>query len=440
MNSSPARGSSERLPSVLKKELPTKSGTVSASSASTRTNPGLPPRWETSTPCAGALPPRAAGWAVAMKNVSASRIMRRAAASSRSERCTAFAAAAPPTYSGARAWMYFGQLPKLWRTPTENPWSVTRPTTPFMRLRRRVCGSMPSRPIGAPSASVPASGSPAGGSARTTSSRGSGDSMNPGGFASTEAHGCPCASTMPTITNGNFAKNSRCCSGMKSQNTRGPSAATLSRTPARSWTAHSPSWNAGGDAMTGAAAGSVERLDPDDAVVVVAADPEGHRRRGVVDEHGAHVGVGGHQVLHRGRGPGIEAHDAVGVHGRGPDLAVLVEVRAVRVGARRQLVRGELLGARVEHGRAVAAVLGDDDAVLGVDVHAPRARVRVGQRVPRHLRRLRVDLADVALGELGHPAVVLRVRDDLVDARALPLVLGEEVGRVEALPLAGVQV
>src|SRR5882672_2449884 len=52
--------------------------------------------------------------------------------------------------------------------------------------------------------------------------------------------------------------------------------------------------------------GSVERLYLHDPVVVVAADPERHRRGRVVDEHRAHVGVGRHQVLHRVAGLGIE--------------------------------------------------------------------------------------------------------------------------------------
>src|SRR6185436_18845617 len=76
---------------------------------------------------------------------------------------------------------------------------------------------------------------------------------------------------------------------------------------------------------------SVERLDLHDPVVVIAADPEGHRRRRVVDEHRAHVGVGGHHVLNGGVGLGIEPHHAVGVHRRGPDFAVLVEIRPVRI-------------------------------------------------------------------------------------------------------------
>ena len=40
----------ERLPRVLKKRLPLKSGTSRAPSLSIATKPGMPPRWETSTP------------------------------------------------------------------------------------------------------------------------------------------------------------------------------------------------------------------------------------------------------------------------------------------------------------------------------------------------------------------------------------------------------
>src|SRR4029077_18443815 len=68
-NSKPQRGSSSRLPSVLKAKLPTKSGTVSVRASSMRTNPGAPPRWEASTPRLGLS--RVRPKALAMKKVSA---------------------------------------------------------------------------------------------------------------------------------------------------------------------------------------------------------------------------------------------------------------------------------------------------------------------------------------------------------------------------------
>src|SRR2546428_12671940 len=40
-----------------------------------------------------------------------------------------------------------------------------------------------------------------------------------------------------------------------------------------------------------------------DPVAVAAPDPEPRRRRRLVDEHPAHVGVGPHQALNRGSGP-----------------------------------------------------------------------------------------------------------------------------------------
>ena len=81
--------------------------------------------------------------------------------------------------------------------------------------------------------------------------------------------------------------------------------------------------------------GSVERLYLHEPVIVVAPDPERRRRRRLVDEHGAHVGVGRHQVLHCGSGLGIEAHDPVGMHRRDPELAVPVEIGPVRIRAGR---------------------------------------------------------------------------------------------------------
>lgn len=49
MKSNPAAGFTRKLPSVMKNRFPEKSGMVSMPSWPTRTNPGLPPRWETST-------------------------------------------------------------------------------------------------------------------------------------------------------------------------------------------------------------------------------------------------------------------------------------------------------------------------------------------------------------------------------------------------------
>src|SRR5690349_10276883 len=69
----------------------------------------------------------------------------------------------------------------------------------------------------------------------------------------------------------------------------------------------------------------VERLHLYDSVVMVAADPERYRRRRIVDEHRAHVGVRRHQILNRTACPRIQAHDAIGAHRGGPDFAVLVE-------------------------------------------------------------------------------------------------------------------
>src|SRR5262245_21063660 len=60
---------------------------------------------------------------------------------------------------------------------------------------------------------------------------------------------------------------------------------------------------------------SVERFHLHEPVVVIAADPERHRSRRIVDEYRPHVRVGWHEVLHRGASLWIEPHDAVGVHG-----------------------------------------------------------------------------------------------------------------------------
>src|SRR5437868_2250800 len=135
--------------------------------------------------------------------------MRTAVSSSAEDRTT------PPGVRGentaSRGTMYLGQLPKLCCTRTEKPDASTLSTTPFMRLRRLVCGSMPRNPSERPGATT--SGSPGKGKAFTVSES-EVASMNPGGPQSTEAQGWPESSTDPTTTNGSCSKNSRCCSSM----------------------------------------------------------------------------------------------------------------------------------------------------------------------------------------------------------------------------------
>src|SRR6185437_9968989 len=93
---------------------------------------------------------------------------------------------------------------------------------------------------------------------------------------------------------------------------------------------------------------SLERLDVHQRVIVVAADPDAHRRRRVVDKDRPHVGVRRHQILVGLPGLGIGPYDAVGTHGGGPDVAVLVDFGAVRVRVGRQLIFREPLCFRIE--------------------------------------------------------------------------------------------
>jgi hypothetical protein len=80
----------------------------------------------------------------------------------------------------------------------------------------------------------------------------------------------------------------------------------------------------------------------------------------------------------------------------------------------RQRPLRELLRRGVEHRDLVAPIFGDQDAVLVVDVHAPRSPIGGRKRVPCDLAGLGIDLANVAMCELGHPEIVLRVGNDLV--------------------------
>src|SRR5579885_703353 len=133
----------------------------------------------------------------------------------------------------------------------------------------------------------------------------------------------------------------------------------------------------------------------------------------------------------------IKPYDAAGGDAAGPDLAGLVDGGAVRIGEGRQLVLGDPLGLGVEQRNLVAAIFGDQQPVLVVDHHAPRPRIRGRERIPRDLAGLGVDLADMATLELGHPQIVLRIGQHLID-RGRPL--GEVVERLEPLPFLGREV
>ncbi|MNX75467.1 hypothetical protein D3C86_1069360 [compost metagenome] len=225
MNTSPARGLAVKFPRVLKKRLPEKSGMVSTL-PSTRTNPGLPPRCETSTarPARGlwstsestAGPTSGSSTYDATKNVSDARISARAASSN-----WLISACAVATRNDggreklkSRAWMYCGQLPNDCVTATSKRWPSHAAMRPFMRLRRRVCNSIPKRPTGWPRPRPARSGSSVSGMAATLSVCGSGDTAKPGSPSSTPAQGSPCGSTDPITRKGNCAKNARCWSGM----------------------------------------------------------------------------------------------------------------------------------------------------------------------------------------------------------------------------------
>ncbi|MNT32066.1 hypothetical protein D3C72_1679280 [compost metagenome] len=142
----------------------------------------------------------------------------------------------------SRAWMYFGQLPKDCCTATVKPSPSASTSGPFMRLRRRVGSSSPSRPRRASLCRLADSGSSASGRALTRSRVGSGERAKPGLPQSTEAWGWPSSSRLPTSRQGNWAKNSRCCSGMWLRITRIPTASSCSRTPRRAWMVCSPGW------------------------------------------------------------------------------------------------------------------------------------------------------------------------------------------------------
>ena len=199
-----------------------------------------------------------------MNRVSARCTRSMAAASSPApSHCTGPGAASAARRPGCRAWMYLGQLPKLCTTCTSRPLSPNAATRPFMRLRRRVCGSSPSTPTAAPGARCVSTGSLESGAVAICMRCASGVCTNPGGPASIVAHGWPCSSTVPSSKVGSFSNSSRCWSGMWSRNTMAPTAAMRSRTPTRACKACSPGWNAsGGTGTTTDAAGTVAVMPP----------------------------------------------------------------------------------------------------------------------------------------------------------------------------------
>ena len=123
-------------------------------------------------------------------------------------------------------------------------------TRPFARLRRRVCGSSPSRPTGAPSASQGVTGSSSTRRPAMRSVRASGVATNPAGPCSMVAQGWPSSSCTPTSSVGSRPNSSRCWSGMWSRIATCPTASSRSRTPACDCIGCSPRWTGVGVVMS----------------------------------------------------------------------------------------------------------------------------------------------------------------------------------------------
>src|SRR5262249_32029004 len=176
----------------------------------------------------------------------------------------------------------------------------------------------------------------------------------------------------------------------------------------------------------------VQRLPLDQGGTVVAAGPERGKRFRIVDEDAADVRFPGQLIFDGLTGLRVEPHRTVRVHAAGPDVAVLVDGGAVRPSRSRHRVFRHLFRFRVEYRDLVAAIFGDHDAILVVDIHSPRAGVFGRKLVPPDLTGLGIDLADIAFLEFGHPQVVLRIGDDLIDRVAAGA--GYRLGRVVPLP------
>ena len=141
----------------------------------------------------------------------------------------------------SRSWMCWGQFPKLcstWNTKA----SLPSPIRPLTRLRRRVASSMPSSPRSSPGFSEASSASPGTGLASITRVCGSGELVKPCAPASSVTQGRSLSSRAAATRNGNAVWNARCSSGRYGRMTL-RAQASISRTPRRSCTRCSPTWN-----------------------------------------------------------------------------------------------------------------------------------------------------------------------------------------------------
>src|SRR3954468_16307320 len=73
-------------------------------------------------------------------------------------------------------------------------------------------------------------------------------------------------------------------------------------------------------------------LELDDRGAVIAADPEGDRRRRVVDENAPDIGRARDKIFGKVAALGVEPHHAVVEHGAGPGLLILVEGDVIGIG------------------------------------------------------------------------------------------------------------
>src|SRR5262249_30258828 len=87
----------------------------------------------------------------------------------------------------------------------------------------------------------------------------------------------------------------------------------------------------------------IERFDLDDRSAEIVADPDGHRRFAIIDEHPANVAVAGQKVIRPFAALGIEAADAVGKCIDLPGLAGADAIDPVTVNLLRAQIKAELL-------------------------------------------------------------------------------------------------
>src|SRR2546422_8146131 len=111
----------------------------------------------------------------------------------------------------------------------------------------------------------------------------------------------------------------------------------------------------------------IQRLQLDDGRAVVAAHPEGDRRRRIVHEDPADVRLPRKKVFGELAALGIEPRNAIRPHRADPYFSVFIRRNVIgSTPGRRQFPFLDLFGLRIEHADSIRAVFGKAEPVLRI--------------------------------------------------------------------------